>query len=268
SIDMSVAFRASRYGKGDDYINCPMDEKQYDAFYEALLSAEVAQPHDFEKSLVFEGCLAVEILASRGRQTLAFGPMKPIGLEDPRTGKMPYAVVQLRQDDMAGTLYNMVGFQTRLKWGEQKRVFSMIPGLENARFERYGVMHRNTYINSPELLDLNYSLKGDRFLRFAGQLSGVEGYMESACSGLVAGIGMAMALSGKPEIEFGQRTIIGALERYVRTKNANFQPMNANFGLLSPLNERIRSKQGRYEKLAARSLGEIDDAIKRMEELI
>ena len=209
----------------------------------------------FEKSLVFEGCLAVEILASRGRQTLAFGPLKPVGLVDPNTGKMPFAVVQLRQDNAAGTLYNLVGFQTRLKWGEQKRVFSMIPGLENAEFVRYGVMHRNTYINSPDVLGANFALRTNPEIRFAGQLSGVEGYIESAASGLVAAIGLAAHLKGQPEPDFTTKTILGALANYVTVPNRNFQPMNSNFGILESLEYRVKGgKRQRYEKLAERSL--------------
>ncbi len=258
SIDLSKVFRASRYEKGSDYLNCPMSREEYDAFYEALLSAELAEVHDFEKKLVFEGCLAVEILASRGKQTLAFGPLKPVGLVDPRTGREPHAVVQLRQENEAGTLYNMVGFQTRLKWGEQKRVFSMIPGLENAVFARYGVMHKNTYINGPTALSRNYAWKEDPAVRFAGQFSGVEGYVESAASGLVAAIGLACHLSGRPEPDFTGETLLGALERYVRTPSSDFQPMNANFGILDPMDKKIRTKKLRYEAMSARSLARLD----------
>lgn len=260
SVDMQKAFRASRYGKGDgnDYINCPMNQEEYDAFYDALVSAELAEVHDFEKKLVFEGCLAVEILASRGRMTLAFGPLKPVGLVDPHTGKQPFAVVQLRQDNAAGTLFNLVGFQTRLKWGEQKRVFSMIPGLEKAEFVRYGVMHRNTYLNSPDALEENFTLRERPLLRFAGQMTGVEGYMESANSGMVAGIGLACRLMGKEEPIFTGKTMTGALMRHTITQSANFQPMNANFGLLDPMEERIRGKRNRYERLAERSIAEMN----------
>ena len=259
---MDKVFRASRYDKGSDYLNCPMNEDEYNAFYDALMGAELAELHDFEKKLVFEGCLAVEILASRGRQTLAFGPLKPVGLKDPRTGREPYAVVQLRQENEAGTLYNLVGFQTRLKWGEQKRVFSMIPGLEHAEFARYGVMHRNTYLNGPDMLGQNYALKGNPYLRFAGQLSGVEGYMESTASGMTAAIGLYCAMSGKPEPDFTGRTILGALARHVSTPSANFQPMNANFGILEPLSERVRGKRNRYEKLSARAIDTLNEVIK------
>ena len=262
SLDMGKVFRASRYDKGSDYLNCPMNEDEYNAFYDALMGAELAELHDFEKKLVFEGCLAVEILASRGRQTLAFGPLKPVGLKDPRTGKEPYAVVQLRQENEAGTLYNLVGFQTRLKWGEQKRVFSMIPGLEHAEFARYGVMHRNTYLNGPDMLGPNYALKGNPLLRFAGQLSGVEGYMESTASGMTAAIGLYCAMNGRPEPDFTGRTILGALARHVSTPSANFQPMNANFGILEPLSERVRGKRNRYEKLSARAIDTLNEVIK------
>ncbi len=265
SLDMGRVFRASRYGRGSDYLNCPMNETEYNAFYDALMSAELAPLHDFEKKLVFEGCLAVEILASRGRQTLAFGPLKPVGLTDPRTGREPYAVVQLRQENEAGTLYNLVGFQTRLKWGEQKRVFSMIPGLEHAEFARYGVMHRNTYLNGPEMLGANYALKGNPYLRFAGQLSGVEGYMESTASGMTAAIGLYCALQGKPEPDFTGKTVLGALAQHVSTPTANFQPMNANFGILSPLNERIRGKRNRYERMSQRAIDTLNEVIKQYE---
>lgn len=266
SLDMDKVFRASRYDRGSDYLNCPMTEDEYNAFYDALMGAELAELHDFEKKLVFEGCLAVEILASRGRQTLAFGPLKPVGLVDPRTGKEPYAVVQLRQENEAGTMYNLVGFQTRLKWGEQKRVFSMIPGLEHAEFARYGVMHRNTYLNGPDMLGANYAMKNRPLLRFAGQLSGVEGYMESTASGLVAAVGLACALSGRPEPDFTGRTILGALARHVSTPSANFQPMNANYGILDPLENRVRGKRNRYEKLIERALEELSE-VKRQYEL-
>lgn len=265
SLNMDKVFRASRYDRGSDYLNCPMTEDEYNAFYDALVGAELAELHDFEKKLVFEGCLAVEILASRGRQTLAFGPLKPVGLIDPRTGKEPYAVVQLRQENEAGTMYNLVGFQTRLKWSEQKRVFRMIPGLENAEFARYGVMHRNTYLNGPDMLGANYALKGNPLIRFAGQFSGVEGYMESTASGLVAAIGLACALDGKPEPDFTQKTIHGALARHVSTPNANFQPMNANFGILEPLEARVRGKRNRYEKLGERAENVLSEVITNYE---
>ena len=262
SLNQQRIFAASRYGKGDDdYLNCPMTQEEYDAFYDALISAETAEVHEFDAKQIFEGCIAVEILASRGRQTLAFGPMKPVGLIDPRTGKRPYAVVQLRRDNMSGTLYNLVGFQTRLKFGEQKRVFSMIPGLENAEFARYGVMHRNTYLNSPDALGKNFALKGDPLLRFAGQMTGVEGYVESAASGLVAGASLALRLLGKDEPDFGGDTLLGALSTYVMTPTGDFQPMNANFGLLKPFEKKIRNKKERYELLSQRSLTALKDVI-------
>ena len=266
SLDMDKVFRASRYGRGtDDYLNCPMTEEEYNAFYDALIGAELAELHDFEKKLVFEGCLAVEILASRGRQTLAFGPLKPVGLTDPRTGRTPYAVVQLRQENAQGSLYNLVGFQTRLKWGEQKRVFSMIPGLEHAEFARYGVMHRNTYLNGPALLTSNYALKSDPLTRFAGQLSGVEGYMESTASGLTAALGLLCALEGRPEPDFTGKTVIGALARHVMTPTPNFQPMNANFGILDPLPFRVRGKRNRYEKLSETAIETMNEVIQTYE---
>lgn len=266
SLDMTKVFRASRYGRGsDDYLNCPMTEAEYNAFYDALVGAELAELHDFEKKLVFEGCLAVEILASRGRQTLAFGPLKPVGLIDPRTGKEPYAVVQLRQENVQGTLYNLVGFQTRLKWGEQKRVFGMIPGLEHAEFARYGVMHRNTYLNGPAVLDRNFAMKGEPLLRFAGQLTGVEGYMESTASGLVAAVSLSKAMTGQAEPDFTGRTVLGALERHVRTPSANFQPMNANFGILDALPFRVKGKKNRYEKLSEVAIDTLNEVIKQYE---
>ena len=266
SLDMTKVFQASRYGRGsDDYLNCPMTEAEYNAFYDALTGAELAELHDFEKKLVFEGCLAVEILAARGRQTLAFGPLKPVGLTDPRTGREPYAVVQLRQENVQGTLYNLVGFQTRLKWGEQKRVFGMIPGLEHAEFVRYGVMHRNTYLNGPAVLDRNYAIKGDPLLRFAGQLTGVEGYMESTASGLTAAVALAKALAGQPEPDFTGKTLLGALERHVRTPSANFQPMNANFGILEALPFRVKGKKNRYEKLSEVAIDTLNEVIKTYE---
>jgi len=266
SLDMTKVFRASRYGRGsDDYLNCPMTEAEYNAFYDALVGAELAELHDFEKKLVFEGCLAVEILASRGRQTLAFGPLKPVGLVDPRTGREPYAVVQLRQENVQGTLYNLVGFQTRLKWGEQKRVFAMIPGLEHAEFARYGVMHRNTYLNGPAVLCRNFAMKGEPLLRFAGQLTGVEGYMESTASGLVAAVSLAKAMAGQDEPDFTGRTVLGALERHVRTPSPSFQPMNANFGILDALPYRVKGKKNRYEKLSEVAIDTLNEVIKDYE---
>ena len=260
SIDYDKVFKAARYDKGTaDYINCPMTEEEYTAFYNELISAETAQLKGFENSKVFEGCMPVEVMAKRGVQTLTFGPLKPVGLTNPKTGKDDaYAVVQLRQDNSAGTLYNLVGFQTNLKWGEQKRVFSMIPGLKNAEFVRYGVMHRNTFINSPKLLDKYYRMKKYNKVYFAGQITGVEGYVESASSGIMAGYNMACDILGKPMPQLNTKTVTGALSIYISNEsNVNFQPMNANFGIVSGLDERIRKKQERYGKIAERALEEI-----------
>ena len=255
SLDMSKVYRASRYGRGDDYLNCPMNPEEYDAFVLALLNAETAPVHGFEEKKVFEGCMPVESMARRGHMVLAFGPLKPVGLPDPRTGKDPYAVVQLRQDDAAGTLYNLVGFQTRLKFPEQKRVFGMIPGLENAEFARYGVMHRNTFLNSPGLLDAHYQMISRPGLYFAGQMTGVEGYVESAGSGMVAGICVAMQQMDRPLPEFPRTTALGALAHYVAAQNQNFQPMNVTYGIMEGWPERVRGgKQARYEKIAERAL--------------
>ncbi len=255
SLDMSKVYRASRYGRGDDYLNCPMDQREYDAFVEALLSAETAPVHGFEEKKVFEGCMPVESMARRGHMVLAFGPLKPVGLPDPRTGKDPYAVVQLRQDDAAGTLYNIVGFQTRLKFPEQKRVFGLIPGLEHAEYARYGVMHRNTFLNSPGLLDCHYQMIARPGLFFAGQMTGVEGYVESAGSGLVAGVCAAMQQLGKPLPDFPRETALGALAHYVAADNRSFQPMNVTYGILEGWPEKVRGgKQARYEKIANRAL--------------
>ncbi|MEA4823169.1 MAG: methylenetetrahydrofolate--tRNA-(uracil(54)-C(5))-methyltransferase (FADH(2)-oxidizing) TrmFO [Clostridiaceae bacterium] len=245
SIDMSRAFLAARYHRGTpDYINCPMTEEEYSAFWEALSAAEAAPVHGFEESMVFEGCMPVEVMAHRGKMTLAFGPLKPVGLCDPHTGKMPFAVVQLRRDNADGTLYNLVGFQTHLRHPEQKRVFSMIPGLSHAEFARYGVMHRNTFLNSPALLDASYALRTDRRIRFAGQMTGVEGYIESAASGLVAGLTLAHNLSGKPEPDFTRCTAVGALAHYISEgpETGDFQPMNINFGILEPLPARAKRR--------------------------
>lgn len=259
SIDFNKVFKAARYDKGTaDYINCPMTEEEYKAFYDALISAETAELKGFENSKVFEGCMPVEVMAKRGYQTLTFGPLKPVGLTNPKTGKDDaYAVVQLRQDNSEGTLYNLVGFQTNLKWGEQKRVFSMIPGLENADFMRYGVMHRNTFINSPKLLDRYYRMKEHKKIYFAGQITGVEGYVESASSGIMAGYNLACEILGNPMPELDTKTVTGALATYISTSNNNFQPMNANFGIVSGLDERIRKKQERYAKIAERALNAI-----------
>ena len=269
SIDMDKAFFAARYGKGeDDYINCPMNREEYEAFHAALISAESVELKEFEQDRmkVYEGCMPVEVLAKRGSDSIRFGPLKPVGLRDPRTGHRPWAVVQLRAENAQKTLYNLVGFQTNLRFPEQKRVFSMIPGLENAEFVRYGVMHRNTYLNGPDMLGANYAMKNRPLLRFAGQLSGVEGYMESTASGLVAAVGLACALSGRPEPDFTGRTILGALARHVSTPSANFQPMNANYGILDPLENRVRGKRNRYEKLSERALEELSE-VKRQYEL-
>ena len=260
SLDMEKVYRASRYGRGDDYLNCPMTREEYDAFVEALLAAETAPVHGFEESRVFEGCMPVESMARRGHMVLAFGPLKPVGLPDPRTGRDPYAVVQLRQDDAAGELYNLVGFQTRLKFPEQRRVFGMIPGLERVEFARYGVMHRNTFLQSPGLLDAHYQMLSRPGLYFAGQMTGVEGYVESAASGMVAGICLALQLQGRPLPDFPRETAIGALAHYVAAQNRNFQPMNVTFGIMEGISERIRNKQQRYEKIANRAL-EIVDAM-------
>ncbi len=257
SINMDKAFFASRYDKGtDDYINCPMNKEEYTAFYNELINAESAPLKDFDRPLtVYEGCMPVEVLAKRGEDSIRFGPLKPVGLRDPRTGHRPWAAVQLRRENSEGTLYNLVGFQTNLKFPEQKRVFSMIPGLENAEFMRYGVMHRNTFINSPRLLNRNLSLKKNNNIFFAGQLSGVEGYMESAASGIISGINAAAKLIGEQETVLPEFTMIGALLNYICDETvANFQPMGANFGILPPLGEKIRDKRERYAALSYRSL--------------
>ncbi|HFK1702106.1 TPA: FADH(2)-oxidizing methylenetetrahydrofolate--tRNA-(uracil(54)-C(5))-methyltransferase TrmFO [Bacillus paranthracis] len=256
SIDMNKVYLKSRYDKGEAaYLNCPMTEEEFDRFYEALIAAETVPLKEFEKEIFFEGCMPVEVIASRGRQTLVFGPMKPVGLEDPKTGKTPYAVVQLRQDDAAGTLYNIVGFQTHLKWGPQKEVLQLIPGLENAEIVRYGVMHRNTFINSPNLLRPTYQYKQRDDLFFAGQMTGVEGYVESAASGLLAGINAARLVKGEEPVVLPPVTAMGSMANYITATNAkNFQPMNANFGLFAPLEKKIKKKAERNEAYAARAL--------------
>ena len=261
SVDMTRAWRASRYDKGEAaYINCPMTKEEYTAFWNALVTAEKAPTHDFEKEIFFEGCMPVEVMASRGEDTLLFGPLKPVGLDDPRTGKRPYAVVQLRQDNAEGTLYNIVGFQTHLKWPEQRRVFAMIPGLENAEFVRYGVMHRNTFINSPLALLPTMQLKDEPRLFFAGQMTGVEGYVESASSGLVAGINAARLVMGKEPVVFPEATAHGALCHYITTADSKkFQPMNVNFGLMPKPVERIRDKKLKKQKIAEAALAALDD---------
>ena len=291
SIDFSVAFYGDRYSQEKkkeetieewknrlekeekSYINLPMNKEEYDAFYDELINAEVVMLHEFEKREIFEGCMPIEIMAKRGADTLRYGPLKPVGFDDPRTAKRPYALIQLRQDNECATMYNMVGFQTNLKFGEQKRVFSMIPGLQDAEFIKYGVMHRNTYINSPELLDETYNLKQNPNIYFAGQITGVEGYVESIASGMVAGINAAISFmnanagvaiscplfeekvqKNSRKIIFPKQTVIGALANYISSPNKNFQPMNANFGILPELEEKIKDKKQRYEKIAKRSI--------------
>lgn len=266
TVNMDVAFFASRYDKGDaDYINCPMDKEQYDAFYEALVSAKEAELKDFDREMqkelkVFEGCMPVEVMAKRGYDTLRYGPLKPVGLVDKRTGKESYAVVQLRKENAEGTMYNLVGFQTHLTFPEQKRVFRLIPGLENAEFMRYGIMHRNTYLNSPELLEADYSMRENPNIFFAGQMTGVEGYIESTGSGFVAGLNATMRVLGKEPIIFPRTTMIGAMAHYIRNGgNSDFVPMNANFGIVEPLPNRVKGgKVARYEVVAARALEEIE----------
>lgn len=257
SVDLSHAFSASRYGRGgaDDYLNCPMDRETYEAFYEALLHAECAPLHDFDRPLtVYEGCMPVEQMARRGKDTLRYGPLKPVGLFDPVSGRRPYAVVQLRKENEAGTMLNLVGFQTNLKFGEQKRVFSMIPALHDAEFLRYGVMHRNSFLHSPKLLSSDYSLRDEPRIYFAGQMTGVEGYMESAGSGILAGLSAARRLRGLSLPPLPPETMLGALALHVSGGPEDFQPMGANFGVLPPIEPHIRKKQERYQALAARAL--------------
>ena len=256
SVDMDSAFFASRYDKGTaDYVNCPMDKEEYLAFVTELVSAKEAEVHGFDDGGVFEGCMPVEVMARRGVDTLRYGPLKPVGLRDPRTGKENYAVVQLRRDNADGTLYNLVGFQTHLTWGEQKRVFSMIPALRNAEFVRYGVMHRNTYLNSPQLLDRYYRLRSDPRISFAGQMTGVEGYVESAASGMLVGIETAARVLGLPAVDFPQETAIGALGLYISGGSVgDFQPMNINFGIISPLGYRVKGKRNKNAEISRRSL--------------
>ena len=275
SIDFDIAFYGDRYiqekkkeeteeewkerqeKENKDYINLPMNKEEYEKFVEELVNAQVVNLHSFEKKEIFEGCMPIEIMAKRGLDTLRFGPLKPVGFDDPRTAKRPYAVVQLRQDNSEGTIFNMVGFQTNLKFGEQKRVFSLIPGLENAEFIKYGVMHRNTYINSSKLLDETYNLKENKNIFFAGQISGVEGYVESISSGMVAALNAVQLFKREEKVTFSEITMIGALAKYISTENKNFQPMNANFGILPELKEKIRDKKLRYSKLAERSLNNL-----------
>ena len=264
SVDMDSAYFASRYDKGTpDYINCPMTKEEYLAFWQALIAAEEAEVHGFEDKNVFEGCMPVEVMARRGEDTLRFGPLKPRGLVDPKTGKEPYAVVQLRRDNADGTIYNLVGFQTHLKWPEQRRVFTMIPALRNAQFLRYGVMHRNTYLDSPRLLDRYYRLKAEPRIAFAGQMTGVEGYVESCASGFLVGVELARRLNGQTPIDFPAETAIGALGLYVSNGSVgDFQPMNINFGIIPPLDHRVKGKRNKNAELSQRSL-EILEGIKQ-----
>ena len=268
SVDLDRAFYASRYGKGTaDYLNCPMTKEEYLAFYEALVHAESAPLHDFEQEAlrVYEGCMPVEVLAKRGEDAIRYGMMKPVGLTDPHTGKRPYAVVQLRRENREGTLWNLVGFQTNLKWGEQKRVFSMIPGLEHAEFVRYGVMHRNSFLDSPRLLDPTYALRKEPRIRFAGQMTGVEGYMESAGSGILAGLNTVRAVNGKPPLILPRETMLGALTAYITDPyQENLQPMGANMGILPMPAEKFRGKDGKqrkYQAYADRALAALDAAL-------
>ena len=273
SINMERAFFGARYGRGDDdYINCPFTKEEYLEFYNAIVSAESAPLHDFDAPqelhnkndsfTVYEGCMPIEVLAKRGEETMRYGAMKPVGLNDPVTNRRPYAVVQLRKENSSGTMYNIVGFQTNLKFGEQKRVFSLIPGLENAEFVRYGVMHRNSFLNSPKLLDADFSLRSDRRMFFAGQITGVEGYMESAASGIMAGINMTRKLSGKDSLILPTDTMIGALSHYISDESVtDFQPMGANMGILPPCPTRIKDKQERYRIVAEAALTSLDKAI-------
>ena len=266
SIDMESAFTASRYERGgeSDYINCPMNKEEYENFYDALINAESADLHSFDKRKdVYEGCMPIEVMASRGKDTMRFGPLKPVGLRDPKTGHRPWAVLQLRKENSAGSMFNLVGFQTNLKFPEQKRVFSMIPALKNADFVRYGVMHRNTFIESPHLLNGDFSFRGRENLFFAGQITGVEGYMESASSGIMAGVNMVRKLQGKETLVLPETSMIGALSRYISDESVkNFQPMGANFGVLPPIEPKIRDKQERYAALSARGLDDLKEYLK------
>ena len=265
SIDMDHAWFASRYGKGSaDYVNCPLSEEEYLAFWKELCSAQEAEVHGFEDKNVFEGCMPVEVMARRGIQTLTFGPLKPKGLPDPKTGVEPYAVVQLRKDDAQGDLYNLVGFQTHLRWGEQKRVFSMIPALKNAQYVRYGVMHRNTYLDSPRLLDRYYRVRGKERISFAGQITGVEGYVESTASGFLVGVELARRLLSQEPLDLPRETAIGALAQYVSNESViDFQPMNINFGIMPPLDHKVRGKRNKNMELSKRSLEIIDGSKER-----
>ena len=264
SVDMSSAFFASRYDKGTaDYVNCPMTKEEYETFISELVSAKQAEIHGFDDGGVFEGCMPVEVMARRGVETLRYGPLKPVGLVDPRTGRENYAVVQLRKDNAEGSLYNLVGFQTHLTWGEQKRVFSLIPALKEAEFIRYGVMHRNTYLDSPRLLDRYYRLRTEPRISFAGQMTGVEGYVESAASGMLVGIETAARLLGAKPVNFPRETAIGALADYISTGSVgDFQPMNINFGIITPLDHRVKGKRNKNAEISARSLNIIDEITK------
>ncbi len=265
SIDMEYAFTQSRYDRGgeDDYINCPMDKEQYEAFYEAIINAESAPVHSFDKKKdVYEGCMPIEVLASRGKDTMRYGPLKPVGLINPKTGHRPWANLQLRKENAQGTMYNLVGFQTNLKFGEQKRVFSMFPALHDAEFLRYGVMHRNTFINSPKLLNSDFSMRENPNIFFAGQITGVEGYMESASAGILAGLNCARRLKGLETLTLPEDTMMGALSHYISDEAvADFQPMGANFGVLPPLEEKIRDKSERYMTLAKRAMASLEKFI-------
>ena len=271
SLDESKMYRLSRYGRGDDYLNCPMTKEEYNRFIDAIIQAETAEVHGFEENRVFEGCMPIESMAKRGRMVPAFGPMKPVGLPDPRTGKEPFAAVQLRRDDFNETMYNIVGFQTRLKHGEQKRVFGMIPGLENAEYARYGMMHRNTFLNSPGFLNERFEMISRPMCYFAGQMTGVEGYVESAASGLYAAMSLSSQLAGRRALTLPSYTAIGAMGRYVSTENSHFQPMNCTFGIIDPLpvlpgQKKIRDKRERYEAVSARALAYIDSVVREQEE--
>lgn len=265
SIDMDKAFFASRYNKGTaDYINCPMTRDEYTAFWTELCRAEEAPVHGFDKGAVFEGCMPIEVMARRGEDTMRFGPLKPRGITDPKTGREPYAVVQLRRDNRDGTLYNIVGFQTHLKFGEQKRVFSMIPGLENGQFVRYGVMHRNTYLNSPRLLDKYYRLKSNPRISFAGQMTGVEGYVESAASGMLVGMETAAELLGERPYDFPRETATGALSHYISNETvSDFQPMNINFGIITPLDRKVKGKRNKNLEISKRGIEIYKKALER-----
>lgn len=272
SVDMNSAFRASRYDREEsgegDYINCPLNKEEYEAFHQALITAESAPLHEFDKLTVYEGCMPIEVLAKRGSDSIRFGPMKPVGLRDPHTGHRPWAVVQLRAENAAGTLYNLVGFQTNLKFPEQKRVFGMIPALKNAEFMRYGVMHRNTFLNAPELLDASFRMKKRPSLLFAGQMTGVEGYMESAASGVLAGLNACRMVRGQEPLVLPRDTMLGALAAHVSDPNVNYQPMGANFGILPGLDTHIRDKKLRYGALAQRALESLEKVTKDMPERI